>query len=196
MAKNLISGPILAQIRFAKFFFSKIWLRQSPDITVNYHHVQFQKKLMIQSWETLVRNGQTDGQTDKSDFIGRWLTRVRASNKCFGSSLTSDLGSHYLERQELIQRSHCCSIRRCFHFDKSLQDAVAAAQIEVNIVYDWTQKWNLIWMLTRAKFIHYPEKTTAKGALLLPSEESKLELTTPVGYLVFFFKTNIRQIKQ
>ena len=103
---------------------------------------------------------------------------------------------HQQRSWELIQRSHCCSIHRCFHFDKSLQDAVAAAQIEVNIVYDWSQKWNLIWMLTRAKFIHYPETTTANGALLLPSEESKLELTTPLGYLAFFFNTNIRQIKQ
>ena len=31
------------------FFFSKIWLRQSLDIMVSYHHVQYQKKLMIQS---------------------------------------------------------------------------------------------------------------------------------------------------
>ena len=30
-------------------FFSKIWLRQSLDIMVSYHHVQCQKKLMIQS---------------------------------------------------------------------------------------------------------------------------------------------------
>ena len=50
--KNLVSGLILAhlaQIRAAKFFFSKIWLRQSLDIMVSYHHVQYQKKLMIQS---------------------------------------------------------------------------------------------------------------------------------------------------
>ena len=30
-------------------FFSKIGLRQSLDIMVNYHHVKYQKKLMIQS---------------------------------------------------------------------------------------------------------------------------------------------------
>ena len=29
-------------------FFSKIWLHQSLDIMVRYHHVQYQKKLMIQ----------------------------------------------------------------------------------------------------------------------------------------------------
>ena len=32
----------------------KIWLRQSPDIMVSHDHVQYQKKLMIQSWENLV----------------------------------------------------------------------------------------------------------------------------------------------
>ena len=32
-----------------KIFFSKIWLRQSLDIMVSYHHVQYQKKLIIQS---------------------------------------------------------------------------------------------------------------------------------------------------
>ena len=30
-------------------FVSKIWLRQSLDIMVRYHHVRYQKKLMIQS---------------------------------------------------------------------------------------------------------------------------------------------------
>ena len=46
-----------------QIFFSKIWLRQSLDIMVSYHHVQYQKKLMIQSWENLV--------ADESNFIGR-----------------------------------------------------------------------------------------------------------------------------
>ena len=31
------------------FLFSKIWLLQSLDIMVSYHHVQSQKQLMIQS---------------------------------------------------------------------------------------------------------------------------------------------------
>ena len=35
-------------------------------------YVQYQKKLMIQSWEKLV----TDGQTDESDFIVRCPTNV------------------------------------------------------------------------------------------------------------------------
>ena len=76
MTKKLVSGPILAhmaQILAAKFSFSKIWLRQSLDIMVSYHHVQYQKKLMIQSWENLV----TDCQTDQSDFTGRCLTNVK-----------------------------------------------------------------------------------------------------------------------
>ena len=38
-------GPICA----TKFCFSKIWLRQSLDIMASYHHVQHQKKLIIQS---------------------------------------------------------------------------------------------------------------------------------------------------
>ena len=29
--------------------FSKIWLRQSLDVMISYHHVQHQKNLMIQS---------------------------------------------------------------------------------------------------------------------------------------------------
>ena len=32
-----------------QFFSSKLWLRQSLDVMVSYHHVQYQKKLMIQS---------------------------------------------------------------------------------------------------------------------------------------------------
>ena len=64
--KNLVLGPILAQIWAANFFFfSKIWLRQSLDIMVSYHHVQYQKKLMIQSRENLVTDGRTDRWTDR-----------------------------------------------------------------------------------------------------------------------------------
>ena len=51
MPSNLVSGPILVhlgQIHAANFF-SKIWLRQSLDIMVSYYHVQYQKKLIIQS---------------------------------------------------------------------------------------------------------------------------------------------------
>ena len=53
-------------------FFSKIWVRQSLDIMVSYDHAQYQKKLMIKSWENLV----TDGQIDDNDFIGRCRTNV------------------------------------------------------------------------------------------------------------------------
>ena len=82
--KTLLLGLILAQIWATNFFFSKIWLCQSLEIMVSYHHVQYQKKLMIQSWENLVMDGQTDrqtkkrtdGQTDESDFIGCCLTNV------------------------------------------------------------------------------------------------------------------------
>ena len=61
MPKNLVSDPILVQNVAAKFLFSKIWLLQSLDIMVSYHHVQYQKKL-IQSWQNLVPEGQTDGR--------------------------------------------------------------------------------------------------------------------------------------
>ena len=62
-------------------FFSKIWLiYQSLDNMVSYHHLQYQKKLMIQSWEILVTDTRTnlwtDGQRDKSDIIGRCPTNV------------------------------------------------------------------------------------------------------------------------
>ena len=57
-------GPFGPNLGY-QFFFSKIWLRQSLDIMVSYHHVQYQKKLMIQSWENLVTDGQTDGQTER-----------------------------------------------------------------------------------------------------------------------------------
>ena len=63
---------------FFLFFFQKIWLSQSIDFMGNYHYVQYQKKLMIQSWENLVKDGQTDRQADgqmaESDFIGRCPT--------------------------------------------------------------------------------------------------------------------------
>ena len=77
MAKNLVLVLILAhltQIRAANFlllffflflFFSKIWLRQYLDVMVGYHYLQYQKKLMIQSRENSVMDGQTDRPTDR-----------------------------------------------------------------------------------------------------------------------------------
>ena len=41
-------------------FFSKIWLLKSLDIIVNYRHLQYQKKIMIQSWENLRKGGRSD----------------------------------------------------------------------------------------------------------------------------------------
>ena len=56
------------------FFVSKIWLRQSLDMMVRYYHVQYQKNLMLKSWENLVTDGRTgrraDRQTNENDFIG------------------------------------------------------------------------------------------------------------------------------
>ena len=52
-----------------QFFFSKIWLCQPLDIMVSYHHVQYQKKLMIQSWENLVTDGWTDRRTGRLTWV-------------------------------------------------------------------------------------------------------------------------------
>ena len=56
MAKNLILG--------LNFFSSKILLPQSLDIMVCFHHVQYQKKLTIQSRENLVTDRRMDRRTD------------------------------------------------------------------------------------------------------------------------------------
>ena len=45
MAKNLVSGPILA------------YLVQSRAAVVSYYLIQYQEKLMIQSWENIVTDG-------------------------------------------------------------------------------------------------------------------------------------------
>ena len=50
-----------------QIFFSKIWRRQSLDIMVSYHHVQYQKKL--DSVLGKLSDVRTNVQTD-------WLTRV------------------------------------------------------------------------------------------------------------------------
>ena len=47
------------------------------------YHVQYQKKLMIQSWENLVTGGQTSRQTDENDFIGRFPINVERPTNWF-----------------------------------------------------------------------------------------------------------------
>ena len=56
-------GPFDTNSGRQKTFFSKIWLFQSLYIMVSYHHVQYQKKLMIQSWQNLVTVGR----------MGKWM---------------------------------------------------------------------------------------------------------------------------
>ena len=53
-------------------FSQKIWLRQSLDIMVSYHHAQYLKKLMIHSWENLVMDGRTDRHPEKRTRVISW----------------------------------------------------------------------------------------------------------------------------
>ena len=63
-----------------QILFQKIWLHHSLDIMASYRHVQYQKKLMIQSKENLVTDGQTDWRTDRqmdeSDLLDRYASNV------------------------------------------------------------------------------------------------------------------------
>ena len=72
--KKLVSTPFGPNLDFF-FFFSKIWLRQSLDIMISYHHVKYQKK----SNDPILRklSDGTDGQTEKGDFIGHCPTNVK-----------------------------------------------------------------------------------------------------------------------
>ena len=53
-------GPNLGH----QLFYKKFCLRQLLDIMVSYHHVQYQKKIIIQFRKNLVMDGQTERQTD------------------------------------------------------------------------------------------------------------------------------------
>ena len=57
-----------------QIFFSKIWLAQSLDILVSYYHVQYQKKPIVQYWENLVTDRQTDGRTNGAEWFHRTLS--------------------------------------------------------------------------------------------------------------------------
>ena len=68
--KKLHFGPDLGPLdpnSGNQIFFTNIWVRQSLDIMVSYHHVQYQRKLMIQFSENLVTDGRTDRQTDRRE---------------------------------------------------------------------------------------------------------------------------------
>ena len=56
MTKKLVSDPILVHLTLilaTNLFFEKLCLRQSLDAMVSYYHVQYQKKLIMQSWGKL-----------------------------------------------------------------------------------------------------------------------------------------------
>ena len=52
------------------------------------------KKLIIQSWENLVTDGQTEGQTDESDFIGRIELLLCGDNVKYGR-----LSKHFFQKR-------------------------------------------------------------------------------------------------
>ena len=97
--------PNLMLAHLAKFrlpiFQRNIWLRQSLDIIVSYHRVQYQKKLMIQSWENL----RTDRSIHHIIFIkAEDMTSSKilfSYNGCsflflmFSNSMSSDLISFF-----------------------------------------------------------------------------------------------------
>ena len=105
MAKNLILAPVLAvlaHILVPNFvcvwalplldarlcfgpdlgliwaYFVQTWATSSVTryFGLLLSHVQYQKKLMTQSWEKLVRNRLTEGQTRQSDFMGGCGTNI------------------------------------------------------------------------------------------------------------------------
>ena len=65
-------------------FFPKIWLRQSLDIMVSYHHGQLSSCTISEKTDDPIlrklsdvgTDRQTEGQTDESDSIGRRPTNV------------------------------------------------------------------------------------------------------------------------
>ena len=89
-----------------QIFFSKTWLCQSLDIMVSYHHVQYQIKKMIQSWENLVTDGQTDGRMDGWEWFHRTLSDWRWASKCVISEFSSvwKTASRHLPCYELYSR--------------------------------------------------------------------------------------------
>ena len=68
-------GPNSGHQFFFFFFFRKIWLSQSIDFMGNYHYVQYQKKLMIQSWEKF-SEGRKDRQTGRRTDGREWFYRT------------------------------------------------------------------------------------------------------------------------
>ena len=97
MAKNMLSLICTCLVQsYATKLFLKSCLHQSLDIMVSDHHVQYQKKLMIQSLENLVTDrwinqGTTDRQVQKRiyrDGCKIWL-RIRNSFRRYAEVVPS-----------------------------------------------------------------------------------------------------------
>ena len=62
-------GPKFGLLNFS--FKHLAFKHQSLDIMVSYHHIQYQKKLMIQSWKNLLTERWTD---DRQEWFHRLLS--------------------------------------------------------------------------------------------------------------------------
>ena len=88
MAKNLALDLILAylaQIQATNFFFKNL-ASSVPRFHDRYRHVQYQKKLIIQSWENLVTHRRTNG---REWFIGLCTTNAKCPIKSGVTNFTS-----------------------------------------------------------------------------------------------------------
>ena len=86
MAKNLIFGflTIFGHAEGVQDFFSKIRLRYLNSIRPTSHHAKFQKNSMSGFGEKIRTDRQTDGQTDKGQFIGPFPAGVQKSTASVG----------------------------------------------------------------------------------------------------------------
>ena len=120
--KNLIL-PVGPKFGLQNFFF-KMCLCQSLDTMVSYDHVQYQKLLMIRSWENLVTDGQVDRETDWREWFHRTLSdRCRASKRLLNILLCCSLKkrNHFIMRisriiEKIILRRSCYSMLTLYEF--------------------------------------------------------------------------------
>ena len=83
MVKNLILGRFGSIVpKFGLLIFFLIWLRQSLDIMVSYHHVKISEETndpIMRKFSHEKIDGQTDRQTDGRERFYRMLSDMKVS---------------------------------------------------------------------------------------------------------------------
>ena len=163
--QNVHFGPDLGPLgpsSSCQFFPPKIWLCQSIDIMVSYHHVPYQKKLMTQSWENLVTDEWTDRQIDESDFLIKLISNLSILWMLKLLPLLNNF-----KWLKLLKKGFIDFIAWFHIFQHTLWKPIAVSRANFRLKSIWETKLTFLRLLNLSCLLNFTESLASNSGYLL-----------------------------